>query len=183
MKKRLIIATAVAGVLLIAFMGVGGLAGNPESVAVTASYTPTIDFAMSSIPIAFGAIIPDDATTATVTSGVTLKSNTEWKLMLTTAPNLVGSGTAAGYTIDDANFTFMQDNPVGAGTVFDQAGGVSVGFQTAKAAGADPGRIAHGTRGVKTWDINFELFKSFDIYAGPYALDAGGFQVYTVVAI
>ncbi|MBU4173295.1 MAG: hypothetical protein KKB90_11550 [Actinobacteria bacterium] len=175
MKKRLIIASAVAGVLLIAFMGVGGFA-QTASPTVTATYSPTLNFTMTPTAIDFGAIVPTDpVTTATMTSAVAIKSNTLWNFTLTTTPILTGSGTAAGRTIGDTQFTFLQNNP-SAGVTFDVATG---GFQANMGV-----LLAHGDRGVKSWDFNFQLSKDFNIWAGPYAFPVlTPTQVYTVTAI
>jgi hypothetical protein len=172
MKKRLVIAGAVAAVLLVAFMGVGGFA-QTQNPTVTATYSPTIEFSMTPTAIDFGAIVPTDpAETATETSAVAVKSNTLWSFTLTTAPALTGA--VESFVIDDTYFTFLQNNG-SAGVTFDVASGgfdANEGFQ-----------LTHGTRGVKSWDFNFQLSKDFEIPADSYSFPGAATQVYTVAAI
>ena len=173
MKKRLIIATAVAVVLLIAFMGIGGFAQVTEDVTVTATFSPTINFSMTPTAINFGAIVPTDpATIETETSAVAVKSNTLWTFTLTTAPDLTGAVEAV--VIDDTYFTFLQNNE-SAGVTLDVASG---GFQANEGV-----QLANGTRGVESWDFNFQLSKDFAIPADAYAFPGVETQVYTVAAI
>lgn len=172
MKKRLIIASAVAGILLIAFMGIGGFA-QTQNPTVTATYSPTINFSMTPTAVNFGAIVPTDpATTETVTSAVSVKSNTSWGFTLTTAPVL--TGVTPANTIGDAYFTFLQDNQTAGVTLAVPTGGfqANIGVQ-----------LANGTRGVMSWDFNFQLSKDFNIPADAYAFPGAETQVYTVTAI
>lgn len=162
MKKRTRL-TLLAGVVMLAgfmvFMGAGSYAANPETVGVSVTVSPTTQLSMTGIPVAYGALAPQDppAEDTTKVLGVRINSNRDWALGITTSGNLTDSGSN---TIPSGNFLFQGEN---AGP-----SGVTLDINSYQEFGAK--QIAHGTRGGnRTLDVRYSLLIDWDVAPAAYS--------------
>lgn len=183
MKKR-IRRIAIVGVVmmlgLVAFMGVGTVADNPQAVSVSARIAPTIQVTCGNTDVDWGSTDVDDpglAPGATYTEdvGFTINSNKQWYMTVIANQDL----TWGAYAIDNADLTYGVaggagiNDPQAAGTVFSTAAATNVC--------GTPTRCARGTGLSAT--VTYSLQVDWDEEANTAATQYTATHTYTATQI